>query len=167
MSNDSQNAGLVKSTIHGTVWAYAATYSGKFLVFISTMILARLLTQEDFGLAGYALVVISFLEVFNDLGIGSAVIYHRDEPRVLNTAFWLNVATGIVLFGLTWLVAPFAGWFFQDERAVELTRVLGLTFPLTAVGNIHASLLRKNLSFQRIHKAIKCMRVFFYRKISI
>lgn len=140
---------LVKATLQGTVWAYAATYSGKLLVFISTAILARLLLKEDFGLAGYALIFISFLDVLNDLGIGAAVIYHRDEPEVIDTAFWLNVTTGLALFGLTWLVAPMAGAFFNDLRAVPLTRVLALTFPLTSLGNIHASLLRKNLTFRR------------------
>ena len=149
MTTDQNNQGLVRATLHGTFWLYAATYSGKILVFISTVILARLLTQEDFGLAGYALIVISFLDVLNDLGIGAAVIYHRDDPKVLNTAFWLNLATGVVLFGLTWLVAPLAASFFNDPRIIPLTRVLGFTFPITAVGNIHSALLRKNLTFKR------------------
>jgi len=149
MTSNQDNQNLVRATLHGTFWLYAATYSGKILVFISTVILARLLIQEDFGLAGYALIVISFLEVLSDLGIGSAVIYHRDDPTILNTAFWLNVATGIVLFGLTWLIAPVAAQFFQDPRIVPMTRCLGLTFPITAVGNIHSALLRKNLTFKR------------------
>ena len=149
MTTNQDNQNLVKATLHGTFWLYAATYSGKILVFISTVILARLLVQEDFGLAGYALIVISFLEVLGDLGIGAAVIYYRDDPKVLNTAFLLNVATGLVLFGLTWLVAPIAAEFFKDPRIVPLTRFLGLTFPITAVGNIHSALLRKNLTFKR------------------
>ena len=141
--------GLVKATLQGTLWAYLATFSGKLLVFVSTTVLARLLLQEEFGLAGYALIVISFLDVLNDLGIGAAVIYHRDDPEVINTAFWLNLLTGIVLFAITWAVAPLAATFFQDARAVPLTRVLGLTFPINALGNIHASLLQKNLTFKR------------------
>lgn len=140
---------IVRASIQGTLWSYASVYSGKLVVFFSTLILARVLIKEDFGLAGYALVFISFLDVLNDLGIGAAVIYYRDDARVLNTAFWLNVLAGIALFGLTWAAAPLAGAFFDDLRAVPLTRVMALTFPLTAVGNIHASLLRKNLSFKR------------------
>ncbi len=149
MTTNQDNQNLVKATLHGTFWLYAATYSGKILVFISTVILARLLVQEDFGLAGYALIVISFLEVLNDLGIGSAVIYYRDDPKVLNTAFWLNLATGLALFSITWLVAPLAAAFFNDPRIIPMTRVLGLSFPITALGNIHSALLRKNLTFKR------------------
>lgn len=149
MTTNKDNHGLMRATVRGTIWAYAAAYSGKLLVFISTTILARLLLKDDFGLAAYALIFISFLDVLNDLGIGAAVIYHRDDPEVLDTAFWLNLVTGIALFGLTWLVAPLAGSFFNDLRSIPLTRVLALTFPLTALGNIHASLLRKNLTFRR------------------
>lgn len=149
MTTDKDNNRLMRATLQGTVWAYAATYSGKLLVFISTTILARLLLKDDFGLAAYALIFISFLDVLNDLGIGAAVIYHRDEPEVVDTAFWLNMATGITLYGITWLAAPLAGLFFNDPLSVPLTRVLALTFPLTALGNIHSSLLRKNLTFRR------------------
>lgn len=149
VDDSSTREGLMRATLQGTLWAYLATFSGKLLVFVSTTVLARLLLQEDFGLAGYALIVISFLEVLNDLGIGAAVIYYRDDAEVINTAFWLNLLTGIVLFGATWALAPLTANFFNDARAVELTQVLGLTFPITALGNIHASLLRKNLTFKR------------------
>jgi hypothetical protein len=59
--NSQQN--LTKATLQGTLWSYTSRYSGKFLVFISTAVLARLLLKEDFGIAGYALVIIGFMEV--------------------------------------------------------------------------------------------------------
>ena len=97
----------------------------------------------------FALVIISFLDVLSDLGIGPALIYHRDDPEAANTGFWLGICTGLALFGLTWLIAPFAGSFFNDPRAIPITRALGATFPIAALGNIHESLLRKNLAFKR------------------
>jgi PST family polysaccharide transporter len=142
-------SGLVKETILGTIWVYAANYSGKALVFISTLILARLLTKADYGLAGYALVVIGFLDVLVDLGVGAALIYYPETENTRNTAFWLNVITSGLLFGLTYLMAPLAGEFFNDPRAVPLTRVMALTFPISALGNIHASLLAKHLTFKK------------------
>jgi PST family polysaccharide transporter len=140
---------LTKAALHGTFWAYASRYGGKFLVFISTTILARLLAQEDFGIAGYALVMIGFLEVLEGLGVGSAVIYYGDDEERLNTAFWLGLAVGISLFGLSWIVAPLAGAFFQDPRAVPVTRMLGLEFPISALGLVPSALLTKRLAFGR------------------
>lgn len=148
MSAD-QKPNLAKKTIRGLSWTYAAHYSGKLLVFISTVILARLLLKEDFGVAGYAVVVIGFLDVFNDLGIGPALIYYPDDPKALDTAFWLGLGISIVLFGLTWFVAPLVGVFFNEERAVSVVRVLALTFPITALSNVQETLLRKELAFKR------------------
>lgn len=141
---------FAKATVHGTLWEYASQYTGKFLVFISTVILARLLLQEDFGLAGYALIVIGFLEILEGLGIGSAIIYHQEDEERLNTAFWIGLGMGAVLFVGTWfVVAPFAGAFFQDPQAVPITRALGLTFPISAFHLVHRALLMKKLAFGR------------------
>lgn len=149
MQPGSKEKSLTKATIQGTMWAYVATYSGKFLVFISTIVLARLLSKEDFGVAGYALVAISFLEVVQGLGISSALIYYRDDPQRKDTGFWLVLGFGVILFGITWLISPLAGWFFHDPRAIEVTRILGLTFPLSALASVHNALLRKELAFGR------------------
>ena len=140
---------LKKRTIRGIFWAYTSAYSGKILVFVSTIILARLLLKEDFGVAGFALVVISILDVVSDLGIGPALIYHRDDPKANDTAFILNLLMGLALFSSTWLFAPLVGEFFNDTRSVPLTRVLAFTFPINSLCNIHASLLQKNLNFKR------------------
>lgn len=140
---------LAQKTLRGTLWHYATHYSGRLLVFISTIILARLLTQEDFGVAAYAIVVINILNVFNQFGIEAAVIYHKDEPEIADTAFWLSIGTGIAAYVLAWFAAPLVGAFFQDARAVLVTRVLALTFPILTLSSIHSALLRKDLAFNR------------------
>jgi O-antigen/teichoic acid export membrane protein len=87
--------------------------------------------------------------VLSDLGIGAALIYHREDEKTNDTAFILNLFAGVLLCGITLLLAPLAGEFFNDPRAIPVTRALSFTFPLTALGNIHDSLLRKNLTFKR------------------
>ncbi len=145
----STSRNLARATLWGTFWSYASFYVGKLMVFISTVVLARLLSEEDFGVAGYALVIISFLQVMSDLGTGQAVIYHRDDPEAPDTGFWLSLALGVALFLLTWAISPLVGAFFHDSRAIPVTRALGLVFPITAIGNMHDVLLRRELSFGR------------------
>jgi len=140
---------VARATIHGTLWMYASFYSGRLVIFVSTIVLARLLTQEDYGVAGYALVFIAFLDVIGDLGIGAALIYHRDDPEATHTGFWLNLGTGLGLFVLTWLAAPLVGEFYHDPRAVGVTRALAASFPISALGNMHSMLLYKQLAFGR------------------
>ena len=138
-----------KQAIQGVIWTYLSYYSGKLLVFLSTIVLARLLSQDDFGVAGYALVVINSLNVLNDLGVGQALIYLKKDPKATDTAFWLSILISTTLFVLTWLAAPYAGSFFEDPRAVPVIRALSFNFPLRALGYMHDMLLRKKLSFKR------------------
>ncbi len=145
----SEKKNILRATVQSTFWIYAATYSGKLMVFLSTVILARLLTEADFGLAGYALVVIGFLDVLHDLGVGRALIYYDDTPRTRDTAFWTSLAVGMGLFLIVWVGAPLVGAYFNDMRSVPMTRALGLTFPFSAVSNVHNALLSKHLNFKQ------------------
>lgn len=138
---------LTKATLRGAAWTYLSFYGGKLMVFISTIILARLLTKDDFGVFGFALAAISILEVLQDLGVGPALIYHRKDEDVADTAFWLGLGISLVLLSLTWLVAPWLGEFFDDPRAIPVTRALAFTFPLFALSNVQDILLQKELAF--------------------
>jgi len=140
---------FTQAAIKGTAWRYVAFAGGKFLIFLSTIILARLLSKEDFGVVGYAVTVIAFLDIVSDLGIGPAVIYHPESHRTFSTAFWLGLFFSTCLFFLTYLVAPLVGLYFRDDRAVQVTRALAITFPIAALGAIHDTVLRKRLSFGR------------------
>lgn len=148
MENSSENS-FAKITIRGTFWSYISVYTGKLLVFISTIILARLLTKSDFGVVGYAFIVTSFLDALNGLGIGPAFIYHKDEPETADTAFWLGLAVGLGLFVITWLAAPLIGDYFNDERAVSVVRLMVLVYPISALGNVNAISLAKKLDFKK------------------
>jgi len=147
MATQTTNQYIALATIRGALWTFASKYSGKIMVFFSTIILARLLTQEDYGVAGYAIVVIGFLEILSDVGVSGALIYYEDNPKIAHTAFYLNLLTGLVLFGITWAVAPLVGLYFNDDRAIPLTRALATIFPITSLRNVHRSLFKKRLRF--------------------
>jgi PST family polysaccharide transporter len=140
---------LARTTLRGTAWVGASQFGGKLLFFACTLLLARLLTQDDFGVAAYAITLVTMLDSLPALGLAPALIHHRDDPELLDTGFWLGLAAGVLLFALVWLLAPFTAWFFGDDRAVPVTRALALVFPLEALRNVHATLLRKRLAFRR------------------
>ncbi|MDK2979742.1 MAG: teichuronic acid exporter [Chloroflexota bacterium] len=146
---DNTHSSFAKVTIRGTFWSYLSVYTGKFMVFISTIILARLLSKSDFGVVGYAFIVTSFLDALNGLGIGPALIYHEDEPETADTAFWLGLAVGLGLFILTWIAAPFIGDYFHDDRAVGVVRMMVLVYPISAFGNVNSIYLAKRLDFRK------------------
>ena len=137
------------AAVHGTAWRFMSYFGGKFLVFLSTILLARLLTKEDFGIVGYALTAVALLDVASDLGVAEAVVYYKKDNRKYSTAFWISLIIGIALFGLSWIFAPLLVVYFRDDRVLDVSRVMALTFPFSALGSTHEAILRKNLAFER------------------
>ena len=89
-----------------------------------------------------------FVQFILSQPLRSALIYHERDAAAENTAFILGLVAGTVLFGLTWMGAPAAALVFGDPRAVAVTRVLGLAFPLSALGIVQNAHLAKELAFK-------------------
>jgi PST family polysaccharide transporter len=143
------SARLARSALRGTAWVGASQLTGKLLFFVSTIILARLLDQDDFGVAAYAITLITLISAVPGLGLGAALIHFDDSDEMASTGFWLGLLAACACFALLWVLAPLSELIFDDTRAVEVTRVLGLIFPIEALRNVHATLLRKRLAFHR------------------
>jgi PST family polysaccharide transporter len=139
---------LARSALRGGFWVGAAQLTGKLVFFVSTVVLARLLEQQDFGVAAYAITVIALCSAFPTLGLGPALIHYDDDQSTLSTGFWLGILAGLTGFALVWIAAPLTVEIFGDERAVGVTRGLAFVFPLESLRNVHATLLRKRLEFR-------------------
>ncbi len=134
----------------GAVLAYGSFAVSKLLVFVTTLILARMLTPGDFGVVGYALVVIGYLDAARDLGVGAALIARPQvDRRVASTAFQISVGWGLLLTTAVFLGAPLLGDFFDDPRAVGVTQALSFGFLLSTLGSTHGALLYRELAFGR------------------
>ncbi|MBI5353870.1 MAG: lipopolysaccharide biosynthesis protein [Chloroflexi bacterium] len=149
MIDDRQPVNFTRAAIEGTAIRYLIFFSSKVLLFISTAVLARLLTKDDFGVVGFAITTINFLDVLSSLGVGPALIYYPQSDRTSSTAFWANLIISLVIFSLAWLIAPIAAMFFQDPRATDVIRILSLSFPIMAIGDTYGTLLSKGLSFNK------------------
>jgi O-antigen/teichoic acid export membrane protein len=134
----------------GVVWSYLTFVIGKIMVFISTVILARLLTPEDFGLVGLASVVAGYLGTLHTFGVGEAFIQSKfGSEESANATFVLSTASGILLFLLSLVLTPIAAVFFREPRIEMIFPVLAFTYVLTGLTTIHDSLLVKELKFQQ------------------
>jgi O-antigen/teichoic acid export membrane protein len=143
---------LGRRAVSGFMWAAASYAGGRLLVFVATLVLARLLVPDEFGLVAFALAVMHYLEYLTDLGLGAALVYRPDaeDPKVSSTAFWIGIGGGLVLFAVSWFIAPVLGELGPDDRVVPLFRVLALYFLFTAFGKAHEYLLRRALDFRRL-----------------
>lgn len=136
----------------GFLWAAVSHAGGRLLVFVATLVLARLLVPSEFGLVAFALAVIYSFEYLADLGLGAALVYRSDgdDPLVSSTAFWIGIVGSIALFAVSWVGAPLLADIGPGEEVVPLFRALALYFPLSAVGKAHEYRLRRSMQFRTL-----------------
>lgn len=114
----------------------------------ATILLARLLSPEDYGLIGMVAVVINFVGQFKDLGLSVATVQRAEiDHNQVSTMFWINVALSCLIMGLCAALAPVLAWFYGEPRLSEITLVLAVTFFISGLSVQHQALLRRQMRF--------------------
>lgn len=139
-----------KSLVKGLFWVMLTEGALRILNLAVTVVLARLLVPRDFGLVALAFAFIGILMLFQDFGIGTALIQRRkDIEKAANTAFLFIPFLGILLFLVSFFLAPFAGQFFSDSLIEPIIKVLSLTLIISSLGTVPSVLLDRNLQFRK------------------
>ncbi|BBA32242.1 polysaccharide biosynthesis protein [Methylocaldum marinum] len=139
-----------KKTVHAVAWNYASFALSKGVVLITMAVLTRLLPPETFGIVSLATVIISYLSLLQDLGLGSALIQQRSNVQeAANTVYAANFIVGILFFSLTFAIAPAAAIFFRVPAVETMLKVLAFTFVIDPFGSVHIALLQRDLAFRK------------------
>jgi PST family polysaccharide transporter len=113
------------------------------------VVLARLLTANDFGLVALALVFINYADVVTDLGVAQALVYFPDSRRRNQCAFLISLAVSLVLCATALAAAPAVARFFGRPDVSLLFQILSLSLVLRGLGQVPDALLRRELRFKR------------------
>lgn len=132
-------------------WSYISQFGCQAIQIISTLVLARLLSPNDYGLLGMAMIFIGFVNIFRDMGLSAAII-HESSPSwdLLNSVFWFQFFFAFLCsLGLI-VCAPLFAWFYLEPELTPILQLLALSFPLTSLGIVQLALLKKDLAFNTI-----------------
>jgi O-antigen/teichoic acid export membrane protein len=139
---------LKRKSVVGGVAAVSAQGAKFFVQTATVMVLARLLSPEDFGLQGMVVVVTGFLALFRDAGLGMATIQRPEVThQQTSTLFWINVAVGVILATLCAALAPVLVAFYHEPRLYWIAVVSGLTFVFNGLAAQHGALLQRGMRF--------------------
>ena len=141
-------------TIKGVGWSFAGNVISYGITFIVGIVLARLLTPDEYGLIGIVTVFITVFNALVDSGFSSALIRKTDAAEEgYNTAFFTNLAFSIVLYFVLFLCAPVISSFFDRLELVAMIRVMGVGLIINAFSSIQYTVLSKRLEFEKKSKA--------------
>lgn len=117
----------------------------------STLILARLLAPQDFGLVAMVTAVTGFLEVLKDAGLSTATVQRHDITQAqVSNLFWANLGLGFLIMVLVAGAAPALAWFYGEPRLTGVALAVSVTFFLTASAVQHQAILRRQMKFTAI-----------------
>lgn len=146
-----EGGGLTARVFSGVSWLAVAKIVNRGFIFITTLILARLLSPLDFGLVASAVVVLNFLTLFNESGLGTAIAQAKDlEEKDLSSVFWPNLVLGGVLFLGAALLSSVAGSFFGDERIRLVLIVLSFSLVIDSFGLVQSGFLVRIMDFRSL-----------------
>ncbi len=142
---------LKRATFAAGRWTSFSTLVVTGLQVLQTMVLARILLPQDFGLMAVAGAVIAVAVLLADLGLSQALIHFDTVPRTAcSSIYWLNMLLAIVLMAALWLAAPVLGRLYDSAALVSLLRWTSVMFPLAAAGQQLRALAAKDLRFDRL-----------------
>lgn len=142
---------LAKETAQALAWVALIAMFKKMIGFITQIILAKILVPADFGLLAIGLLVISSMEIFSNLGLGSTLIYRKDDSHytAANTAFILLPLVAFILFLIAYFSASYVALFFNNEAVKPIIQVLALMFVISSFGTVPSTLIEKELEFKK------------------
>ncbi len=139
---------LKSKVITGVRWTLVTSILNITFGIIKLSVLAHYLTQKDFGLMAVVIVVISFIQIFIDLGTNSAIIYFKNiSEKGLSSVFWLNILTGLVVYICIYIISPEIERFYNYKNLSEILNVTAITIIVSSVSQIFTALYEKNLNF--------------------
>ncbi len=142
---------LKKKTLSGMIWSFVQRFGTMAISFVSNIVLARLLTPDDYGTIGMLMIFIAVANTFVDGGFGSALIQKKEPTQEdYSTIFWWNMFLSIVLYGLLFLGAPAIARFYNLPLLCDVLRVQGIVLIINALSIIQQNQLRKQLKFKRL-----------------
>lgn len=145
---------LKDKAVRGLGWSFADSMLGQGITFLVGLVLARLLSPDEYGLIG---IITIFITVFNnivDSGFSNALIRKNDATdKDYNTMFIVNMVISVVLFGLMFACAPLIAQFFEHPELTALCRVMGIVVIINAFSIVQNTILTKRLDFKTKTKA--------------
>ena len=139
-------------TANTVKWTALDRISSQVLYAITGIVLANVLSEEDFGLVGAILVFQAFANLFVDSGFSSALIQKKSPTETdYSTVLWFNVGIATIIYGILFFAAPLIADLFQgDARLIPLSRVMFLSFIINATAIVQTNRLMKRMDVKMI-----------------
>lgn len=140
---------LKNKTIKGVSWSFIDNISSSGISFLVSLVLARILSPEEYGMMAMLTIFIAVSNSIVDSGFSNALIRKSDVAELdYNTTFYFNLVVSFILYLVLYACAPLISDFFSESLLIPVTRVLGLVLIVNACSIIQRTILVKAVDFK-------------------
>lgn len=141
---------LKKAALSGLVYRFGERFLAQMISTVVTIILARILLPEEYGLVSLVTIFITIANVFVSYGLGTALVQKIDSDEMdYSTIFWAGLVLSVVLYLVLFLFTPLIGKYYSKEELIPVLRVMALRLPLAAINSVQNAYVSKNLMFKK------------------
>lgn len=145
-----EHKSTTKAVISGLFWKFGERISAQFVSLLVSIILARLLSPDDYGAIAIVMVFITIANVFVSSGFGNALIQKKDADNVdFSSVLYINITVSILIYAILFVSAPFIAEFYDMPVLSPVLRVLGIRIPIAAVNSVQHAYVSRNMLFKR------------------
>ena len=138
------------TVVSNLMWRFFERCGAQLVSFVVTVVLARLIEPELFGLITTVAIITSILLVFVDSGMANSLIQKKDSDSLdFSSVFYFNVVFCLILYIGLFFAAPLIASFYRQPVLGPIIRVLGLTVVVSGVKNVQQAYVAKTLQFKR------------------
>ena len=142
---------LKQKTISGILWSGVQKFGSLAISFIANIVLARLLTPDDFGCIGMLAIFIVLSQTFIDGGFGAALVQKKNPTEEdYSTIFYWNIIVAVLLYALLFVTAPLIADFYRIPLLTDILRVQGISLIISSLYIIQSNRLVKQLNFKTL-----------------
>lgn len=141
---------LSKKVSSGLIWTYAERIAAQIVTLIVTVVLARLIAPEEYGIIAIVTVFIAIADSFVISGFGNSLIQKKDTDELdYSTVFYFSIAFSFVIYFLLFICAPLISAYYEMPRLTLVIRMMGLRLPIAAVNSVQQAYVSKTMQFRR------------------
>ncbi|TWV15131.1 lipopolysaccharide biosynthesis protein [Bacteroidaceae bacterium HV4-6-C5C] len=144
-----QERSLKTKAVKGVAWSFLDNIASSGITFLIGLILARLLTPEEYGIMAMITIFIAISNSIVDSGFSSALIRKTDiKPIDYNTVFYFNLVVSFVLYCILYVLSPSISIFFKEPILIGITRVIGCILIINALAIIPRTIFVRQVDFK-------------------
>lgn len=132
-------------------WDLLGNYAGQGISFVISILLARILSPEEFGLVGMSMVLVNILKIAQDMGLAAALVQNNNNSSLTySSVFYINLVFGLFFSSAIFFSAPLVGSFYENDTITHIVKLLSISYFISSLYIVQSTILKIELDFKNL-----------------